>query len=80
MKYLGQYNEKEDGPTAVVKAGCNNQLWFWHCVFGYVGSMNDINIWMEHLGQMTLLMKLEENSFISCGFWLMEFTQSCHDT
>jgi hypothetical protein len=45
MKYHGQYKGKEDGPTVVVEAGCDYQLWFWHCVFGYVGSMNDINIW-----------------------------------
>jgi hypothetical protein len=45
MKYQGQYKGKEDGPTVVVEAGCDYQLWFWHCVFGYAGSMNDINIW-----------------------------------
>ena len=43
--YHGQYKGKEDSPTVVVEAGCDYQLWFWHCVFGYVGTMNDINIW-----------------------------------
>jgi hypothetical protein len=44
-KYHGQYKGKEDSPTVVVEAGCDYNLWFWHCVFGYVGTMNDINIW-----------------------------------
>jgi hypothetical protein len=44
-KYHGQHKGKESGPTVVVEAGCDYQLWFWHCVFGYVGTMNDINIW-----------------------------------
>jgi hypothetical protein len=44
-KYHGQYKGKKKTPTVVVEAGCNYQLWFWHCVFGYVGTMNDINIW-----------------------------------
>jgi hypothetical protein len=29
----------------VVEAGCDYQLWLWHCGFSYVGTMNDINIW-----------------------------------
>ncbi len=45
IKYHGQYKGKEDSPTVVVEAGCDYNLWFWHCVFGYVGTMNDINIW-----------------------------------
>ncbi len=45
MQYHGQYKGKEEGPTVVVEAGCDYNLWFWHCVFGYVGTMNDINIW-----------------------------------
>jgi hypothetical protein len=41
----GQYKGKESGPTVVMEAGCDYNLWFWHCVFGYVGTMIDINIW-----------------------------------
>jgi hypothetical protein len=41
----GQYKGKESGPTVVVEAACDYNLWFWHCVFGYVGTMNEINIW-----------------------------------
>ncbi len=44
-KYHGQYKGKEDCPIVVVEAGCDCNLWFWHYVFGYIGTMNDINIW-----------------------------------
>jgi len=44
-QYHGQYKGKESGPTVVVEAACDYNLWFWHCVFGYTGTMNDINIW-----------------------------------
>jgi hypothetical protein len=44
-KFHCQYKGKEKTPTVVIEAGCDYQLWFWHCVFGYVGTMNDINIW-----------------------------------
>jgi hypothetical protein len=45
IAHQGQYKGKEGSPTIVIEAGCDYHLWFWHCVFGYVGSMNDINIW-----------------------------------
>jgi len=44
-QYHGQYKGKESGLTVVVEAACDYNLWFWHCVFGYYGTMNDINIW-----------------------------------
>ena len=28
----------------VLEAVTDNNLWFWHAVFGFVGSCNDINI------------------------------------
>jgi hypothetical protein len=36
---------KESGPTLVIEAACDYNLWFWHCVFGCTGNMNNINIW-----------------------------------
>jgi hypothetical protein len=44
-KYHRQYKGKEKTPAVVVEASCDYQLWFWHCVFGYVATMNDTNIW-----------------------------------
>jgi hypothetical protein len=38
-KYHGKYKGKESGPTVDVEAGCDYQLWFWHCVFVYVVTM-----------------------------------------
>jgi hypothetical protein len=44
-KYHGQYKVNDDCPTVVVEADCDYNLWFWHCVFGYIRTMDDINIW-----------------------------------
>jgi hypothetical protein len=37
--------QRESGPTVVVEAACDYNFWFWHCMFGYVGTMNGINFW-----------------------------------
>jgi hypothetical protein len=50
-------------PTVVMQAGCDCNLWFWHCVFGYVGTMNDINIWDSRLNQ-----SLHDGSYEKNGF------------
>jgi hypothetical protein len=63
--YHGQYKGKESGPTIVVEAGCDYNLWFWHCVFDYVGTMNDINIWDSSVLHMSLVDgTFERNDFV----------------
>jgi hypothetical protein len=64
IKYHGQYKGKESGPTVVVEAACDYNLWFWHCVFGYVGTMNDINIWDSSM----LHQSLHDGTFESNDF------------
>ena len=36
--------KESGGPTVVLEALCDYNLWFWHASFGYVGSLNDLNI------------------------------------
>jgi hypothetical protein len=50
-------------PTVVMEAGCDCNLRFWHCVFGYVGTMNDINIWDSRLNQSLHDGSFEKNDF-----------------
>jgi Plant transposon protein len=38
------YKGKEAGPTIVLEAICDYNLWFWHTSYGYAGAMNDLNI------------------------------------
>ncbi len=59
-KFHGQYKGKESGPTVIVEAACDYNLCFWHCVFGYVGTMNVINIW----DSSTLHQSLQDGTFV----------------
>ncbi len=74
--------------TVVMEAGCGYQLWFWHCAFGYVGTMNDINILdSSKLHQSLHGGSFEKNDFAfevgggkystNYGFLLMGYTQNC---
>jgi Plant transposon protein len=38
------YKGKESGPTIVLEAIADYNLWFWHTSYGYAGAMNDLNI------------------------------------
>jgi len=29
----------------MMEVGCDYNLFFWHCTFGNVGTMSDLNIW-----------------------------------
>jgi hypothetical protein len=42
----GSYKKgsKSFGPSVVLEALSDHHLWFWHASFGYVGSLNDLNI------------------------------------
>lgn len=43
--WQGQLQGKEGHPTMVLEALSDYSLWIWSAVFGYPGTMNDINIW-----------------------------------
>jgi len=45
IAHHGQYQGKEGRPTIVVEALADYNLYVWHAVFGYSGTLNDINIW-----------------------------------
>ena len=40
----GSYLGKERFTTIVLEAVVDNNMWFWHAAFGFVGSCYDINI------------------------------------
>ena len=45
VAHHGQFQGKEGRPTIVVEALADYNLYAWHAVFGYCGTLNDINIW-----------------------------------
>ena len=47
VAWQGQLKGKEGKATLVLEAGCDHNLWFWHVLFGYPGTMNDIQIWEQ---------------------------------
>jgi hypothetical protein len=52
--YHGQYQGKEGRPTVVVEAVADYNLYAWHAVFGYCGTLNDVNIWDRSLLQKSI--------------------------
>jgi hypothetical protein len=54
VAYHGQYQGKEGRPTVVVEAVADYNLYAWHAVFGYCGTLNDINIWDSSLLQKSI--------------------------
>jgi len=54
VAYQGQYQGKEGRPTVVVEAVSDYSLYAWHAVFGYCGTLNDINIWESSLLHQSL--------------------------
>ena len=61
VAWQGQYDGKEDKPTIVMEAMCDYNVWFWHVVFGFPGTLNDINIW----DRSPLLAAFVDGSFAS---------------
>jgi hypothetical protein len=53
------YKGRQSGPTIVLEAIADYNLWFWHVSYGYSGAMNDLNI----LNISPLLEKWTEGSF-----------------
>lgn len=59
VAWKGQFDGKEDKATLVLEAGCDYNLWFWHTLFGFAGTMNDIQIWEQS----------EHNNRLISGEW-----------
>jgi hypothetical protein len=45
VSHHGQFQGKEGRPTIVVEAMADYNLYAWHAVFGYCGTLNDLSIW-----------------------------------
>jgi Plant transposon protein len=53
------FKGKASGPTIVMEAIADCNLWFWHISYGYSGALNDLNI----LNQSPLLKKWTNGTF-----------------
>jgi hypothetical protein len=47
VAHQGQFKGKEEKPTLIMEAVSDHQLFAWHSVVGYAGTLNDINVWVE---------------------------------
>ncbi len=45
VAYQGQFQGKEGRPTLVVEAMADYNLYCWHAIFGYAGTLNDLTVW-----------------------------------
>jgi hypothetical protein len=59
VAWQGAYLGRQSGPTIVLEAIADYNLFFWHLSYGYAGAMNDLNI----LNISPLLKKWTEGSF-----------------
>ena len=64
VAHQGQYQGKEGKPTIVVEALADHNLYAWHAVFIYAGTLNDISIWDSSY----LLQSLCDGSFSDLDF------------
>jgi len=64
VAHHGQFQGKEGRPTIVVEALADYNLFVWHAVFGYSGTLNDISIWDSSY----LLQSLCDGSFAGLDF------------
>jgi hypothetical protein len=64
VAHQGQYQGKEGKPRIVVEALADHNLYAWHAVFGYAGTLNDISIWDSSFR----LQSLCEGSFTDLDF------------
>jgi hypothetical protein len=44
MAWQGQYKGSKKVPTLVMEAISDYHMWFWHCAYGYAGTLNDRTI------------------------------------
>ena len=49
VAHQGQFKGKEEKPTLIMEAVSDHQLFAWHSVVGYAGTLNDINVWDSSL-------------------------------
>jgi hypothetical protein len=45
ISHQGQFKGKAGEPTIVVEAMVDYNLYAWHAIFGYAGTLNDLSIW-----------------------------------
>jgi hypothetical protein len=64
VAHHGQFQGKEGRPTIVVEAMADYNLYAWHAVFGYCGTLNDLSIWDSSY----LLQSLCDGSFSKLDF------------
>jgi Plant transposon protein len=49
LAWQGDFQGKEVSSTIVLEAMADFNLWIWHAVFDFAGSLYDINIWEPSL-------------------------------
>jgi hypothetical protein len=64
LAHHGQYQGKEGRPTIAVEALADYNLFAWHAVFGYSGTLNGFSIWESSF----LLQSLCDGSFSELDF------------
>jgi len=64
VAHHGQFQGKEGKPTIVVETLADHNLYAWHAVFGYCGTLNDLSIWDSSY----LLQSLCDGSFSDLDF------------
>ena len=86
--YQGAYQGKEKFSALVLQAIGDHNILFWHAVFGFLGSCNDINIldvsplhstnssWMVHTLKLTLNLLLMNEYSTSYFIWWMGYIHS----
>jgi len=53
--WKGQLEGKEGMATLVMEAGIDFNLWIWHSMFGFPGTMNDIQIWEQSKHYLSII-------------------------
>ena len=59
VAWQGSYKGSKSKPSIVLEAMSDHHLFFWHCAYGYAGTLNDINI----LNLSPLLESFRDGSF-----------------
>ena len=64
VAYQDQFKGKQDKPTLIMEVVSDYQLYAWHAVVGYAGTLNDINVWDNSLLHKALI----DGTFSSIDF------------
>jgi hypothetical protein len=62
--WLSMYCAKSHDPTIVLEAVASEDLWIWHCFFGFPVSLNDINV----LHRSHVLARLASGDTPACNY------------